>query len=691
MTCARNGARMYCLNFGNPVERSWRSLKNRPQNPLDWSWDGQRLEHPQWGVLLELLQPGQSRPAELKDLPELAVRAGDSLPEVPLWQLRLRRQGSCFGQGQALGSMRRDPGRYAHWTVDPPWGHHRGLHSMYQAHPFLLEARPELALGLWLNCSWFSRFSLEDDEIVIECLGPGMELWVLPALEPSGVCRQLAQLTGQPFLPPLWALGYHQSRWGYREQDEIRQLAQKFRQLELPLDVIHLDIDYMDGYRTFSFSPERFPDPTGLAEELKSLGIQLVTILDPGLKCDLHGRYQSAREAVGEGLVLRQSDDSPFTGYCWPDSAVFCDYTLPQARQWWAQQVAALHRQGIAGMWIDMNEPAIFSAPFSSGFSQQHPPPLSLPAGPAEERTVFAEVHNLYGHLMAQATFEGLKSREERPWVLTRSAFTGTQSFAAAWMGDNNSWWEHLAATLPQLLTMGLCGQPWVGVDVGGFFGNCEGELFERWLEQAVYYPFLRNHSAMGTRSQEPWQFGPEVLERARQSLRWRYRLLPYLEVLAQLAHQQGQPLLRPLFYEFYQDAECAWRDDQAMLGPHLMIAPITRRGQRSRAVYFPPGGWVEVSSGRFFQGPCEEVIAAPLGQMPTFLREGACLPLGNPRLSTQEPLSEVEWWLFPASQGSRSWALDTSGQLVEIEVPISGEPTWADVRHDRVRLWTPS
>jgi alpha-glucosidase len=676
---------MFALTFGNPERRSWRPPPS--VLPSAWNWDGKQLLHPEYGVLLELIEPPSSRPAELRELPELSHRAGDQLPEVDLWQLRLRRQGACFGLGQALGGLRRDPGSYAQWTVDPPWGHHRGLTSMYQAHPCLVECRPDLCLGLWLNTSWFSRCQLKGEEILWECLGPGLELWVLAAGQVSQVCQQLAQLTGQPLRPPSWALGYHQSRWGYRSQAEIEQLAGRFRELDLPLDVIHLDIDYMDGYRTFTFNQQSFPDPSGMAERLQQQGVRLVTILDPGLKCDLHGSYAPARKAVSEGLVLRQPDGSPFTGYCWPDSAVFCDFTLPQARQFWADQVGSLQALGISGMWVDMNEPAIFSAPFSSGFSQPHPPPLALPVGPPDESTSFAEVHNLYGHLMAQATAQGLAG--ESPWVLTRSACVGTQRFAASWMGDNHSWWEHLAASLPQLMNMGLSGQPWVGVDVGGFFGDCEGELFDRWLEQAVYYPFLRNHSALDTRSQEPWEFGPEVLERARQHLRWRYRLLPYLETLAQWAHERGEPLLRPLFYDFYSDSESYWRDDQAMFGPHLMIAPICKRGQRSRVVYFPPGGWAEVSSGRVIVGPCEQLIEAPLGQMPLFLREGACLPLGNQRNSTSEPLTQVEWWLYPRSQVMSGQALDEQGHWTTFRMgPALWEPGLA--RSDLVRWWGP-
>lgn len=297
-----------------------------------------------------------------------------------------------------------------------------------------------------------------------------------------------------------------------------------------------------------------------------------------------------------------------------------------------------------------MNEPATFATPFSQGFSSQLPVPLGLVSGSGADLTVHAEVHNLYGHQMAMATHQGLQRLrpEERPWVLTRSAFVGTQKWAISWMGDNHSWWEHLHLTLPQLVSMGLSGAPLVGVDIGGFFGNTHAELFERWMEQAVFYPFMRNHSALGTRAQEPWAFGPEVEERVRQHILRRYQLLPYLEELTVVAHETGQPILRPLFYEFPEDAESALHEDQAMFGEAIMIAPITRPGHRQRQVYFPPGTWYDFWSDEFVEGPSFRSWPAPLGQMPTFLRGGRAIPLDSPRMSTQHPVEKHIWWVFP-------------------------------------------
>ncbi|MFN8608331.1 MAG: glycoside hydrolase family 31 protein [Vulcanimicrobiota bacterium] len=666
--------RIYRLHFGMQSlrpRRSWDVVQLRQQVSSEFNWDGRRLSHPEWGTLLELVSQPEGRQARLSDYHgQLLARPGDQLPPGPASQelrLRLRREAGVpyYGLGQRMGPMRRDPGSFCNWTVDPPsTGHHRGIASMYQAQPYVMLHRPGLALGLFLNSSWFSRFDLgleHEDEIIIATLGGEAELFALAASTPAELNRLLAELTGFPMRVPLWSLGFHQSRWGYREQSEIAELVGQFRRRQIPLDVVHLDIDYMDDFRSFSFHPERFPDPAGLAEEVARQGVRLVTIIDPGIRCDLHSSYEVARQGSAAGHFLRNRDGSPFTAYCWPDAALFTDYSKADAREWWGEQQRFLLDRGISGVWIDMNEPATFASPFSEGFSAQLPVPLGLASGAGEDTTVHAEVHNLYGHQMAQATHQGLQRLrpQDTPWVLTRSAFVGTQKWAISWMGDNHSWWEHLALTLPQLVSMGLSGAPLVGVDIGGFFGNTHAELFERWMEQAVFYPFMRNHSALGTRAQEPWAFGPEVEERVRQHIQLRYQLLPYLQQLAEEASQTGAPILRALFWEFPDDSESALHEDQAMFGGAMMIAPMTRPGHRQRQVYFPPGSWYDFWSNQVVEGPTFRVWPAPLGRMPIFLRGGRAIPLDSPRLSTQEPVGQRIWWVFPAEGAGTSHRVD--------------------------------
>lgn len=641
--------------------RSWDIIEQRQVCESPLTWDGTRLTHPELGCLLTLCAEPDWREACLQELPDLKARPGDELPAGRARQmvrLRWKREPGwlAFGLGQRITGARRDPGVYSNWTVDPPAGHHKRLGSLYQAHPYLLLARPGVCLGLVLNSTWYSRFDLgegHEEEWSVSALGGEAECFVLAGKTPAEVCRLLADLTGHPARPPRWALGFHQSRWGYREGSEIAELVEQFRQRRIPLDVVHLDIDYMDNYRSFSFHPERFPDPAGLAARVGQQGVRLVSIIDPGVRCEFHGSYDVARQGAEAGHFLRNPDGSPFTGYCWPDAALFTDYCRSQARVWWGSLGRRLLDNGVSGIWIDMNEPAVFARPFSEGHSPQLPLPLALEQGDDEERTVHAETHNLYGHLMARATWEGLRRLrpEEEPWVLTRSAFLGTQKYAFAWMGDNSSWWEHLALSLPQLVSMGLSGAPFVGVDIGGFFGNCHAELFVRWMELGAFYPFMRNHSAVGTRPQEPWAFGAEAEELVRRQIELRYRLLPYFNALADHAHETGEPWLRALFHEFPDDAESYLHDDQAMVGEWLLIAPVCRPGHRQRQVYFPPGIWFDFWSERHVEGPSFQSWPAPLGQMPLFLRQGACLPISAPRMSTEEAPQQPAWILCPAER----------------------------------------
>ncbi len=426
---------------------------------------------------------------------DMRLRKGDELPEG---RLRLEVRSSktlpldeaVYGLGERTGKLGRRGRVLTNWNFDPDWGHGRHQSNLYQSHPALLAVRPSqrdqpgadrpsLAWGMFLASSFYSQFDVGQanwERLETLTLGGELDLYLFCGPTPADVTEQITRLTGRPFMPPLWALGYHQSRWGYRSGEEMRRLVQNFRGADIPLDVLHFDIDYMRGYRDFTWHPERFPEPKTLLDDLRDEGVRAVTILDPGVKNDLEG-YGAAERGVEREVFIKNPDGSRFVGYCWPGEALFPDYTREDVRRWWGDELKASHIDtGVAGVWVDMNEPSIFDSPFDSEeIPYQKPMPLATPQGGKEEvthTTTHAEVHNLYGHLMARATFEGLHAHRpnERPWVLTRSAFVGTQRYAASWMGDNSSWWEHLEASLPQLSSMGLVGSPWVGVDIGGFF-----------------------------------------------------------------------------------------------------------------------------------------------------------------------------------------------------------------------------
>lgn len=596
------------------------------------------------------------RPTEQATLPVGPARA-----EVEL-RKRMAPGEVYYGFGQRIGHLDRRGRVLTNWTVDPEAGHSRSHDNLYQSHPVFLALRPGLAWGAFMHSSWYSQFDVgatEPDELRFSTLGGELDYFVFLGPTPAEVVERLTWLTGRPLLPPLWALGYHQSRWSYMNEEIMRGLVDQFRARRIPLDATHFDIDYMDGYRDFTWNPERFPDPAGLIAHLRERGCRAVTIVDPGVKADLDSDYRVARKGLAEGHFLKHADGSPFVGYCWPDAVFFPDFASAEARQWWGEQHSPLLEAGVAGIWNDMNEPAVFERPFSEGASEQSPMPLDLPQGTPDEPATHAELHNLYGLLMSRSTFEGLQALrpDVRPWVLTRSGYTGVQRYAAAWMGDNSSWWEHLDSSLPQLMSMGMSGVPHVGVDIGGFFENCTPELYARWVSLGTFYPFMRTHSAVDTRQQEPWSFGPEVEEIARRAIRLRYRLLPYIYTLAHRAHRSGEPMLRPLAFDFPDDTRSYHVDDQAMFGPALLIAPICRPGVDHRSVYLPAGRWYELKTGARLQGGGCVLAPAPLGEVPVYVRGGSILTLGNERLSTSEPLTELSVEVYPAD-GTSDWRL---------------------------------
>ncbi|MCF8015774.1 MAG: DUF5110 domain-containing protein [Chromatiaceae bacterium] len=599
-----------------------------------------------------------------------------------LWlQKALDPQEGLFGCGQRFGALNRRGQRLAHWTTDI---HSPGLGvvdgCLYQSHPVLLALRPGLAWGLMLGSSGYSHFDLgaeRPDALGLFSLGDELDYYLFAGSAPAAVVEQLTRLTGRPALPPLWALGYHQSRWGYRSDAEIRAIANAFRSRRIPIDAIHLDIDYMDDFRVFSWDRERFPSPRATVEALHRQDIHAVTIIDPGVK-RIGSRYPVLETGLGGDHFIRRPDGKLFTGYVWPGASLFPDFCRTSTRRWWGDLHAGLLDAGVDGIWCDMNEPAIVDRPFEVPGATALAIPLDAKQGDDAE-TCHAEAHNLYGTLMARATYEGLQRLrpQRRPWVLTRSASIGAQRWAVSWMGDNASSWEDLRTSLPQLASMGLSGSPHVGVDIGGFYGACDGELFARWIELGAFYPFMRAHAYYGSPPQEPWAFGDEVEAIARIAIERRYQFLPYLYTLAHRAHRTGEPILRPLLYDFPQATELHGIEDQLMVGPQLMIAPVCEPGVSEREVFLPPGAWYDFHTGRRIDGGVSAartadtgadananamhrrcLLPAPPGRMPILVRGGSCLTLGPTRQSTREPLTKLTLEVYPDEGQSGSWTL---------------------------------
>jgi alpha-glucosidase len=569
---------------------------------------------------------------------------------------RIEEDEFFVGFGERTGPLERRGRQMVNWTTDPASEHGHGPNTdpLYIAVPVLMALRPGLTYGVFFNNTWHSRFAIgheQPDTWLMEAKGGELDYYLVYGPTPAEVIDRMGMLLGRPPLPPRWALGYHQSRWGYHTADAVRNVAEQFRQRNIPCDTIHLDIDYMRGYRVFTWDDERFPDPVGLIADLREQGYRIVTIIDPGVKSDPD--YEVYRDGLERDMFVHRADGDVFRGYAWPGAVVFPDFARPEVRQWWGDLHKILVEQGVSGIWNDMNEPAVFDRDFSQGIGEVGTIDLDALQGPANERTTHAEVHNLYGQGMARATYEGLCRHmgDRRPFVLTRSGFAGIQRWSFCWMGDNSSWWEHIEMQMPQLLNMGLSGVPFVGTDIGGFFGNCSAQLLARWMQIGTLSPFCRNHACTGTTPQEPWAFGPAIEVIYRDYVQLRYRLLPYLYTLAWEATQSNAPMLRPLLYHFPDDPATYTMHDQMMLGPFVLAAPIYQPGRTHRIVYLPEGTWFDWWTDERIEGPTHLIAHAPLERMPLYLRAGTILPTGPVMNYTDErPLDVLTLDLYPGN-----------------------------------------
>lgn len=538
-----------------------------------------------------------------------------------------------YGFGQKLGFLEKRGRRMEQWATDEPL-HILEHDRLYQAIPFFLTLEPAggRSTGVFVDCTARVVHDVAKTEptvCTVTVHSERLDAYIFAGPTPRDVIGRYTELTGRMELPPLWALGFHQSRWSYETAEKVREIAREMRARDIPCDVIHLDIDYMHGFRVFTWDAERFPDPKGLAEELAADGFRLVTIIDPGVKLD--GEYAVFRDGVANRRFICHPDGELYVGTVWPGPTVFPDFTRADVRRWWGD----LHRElvqevGIAGIWNDMNEPSCFAG---------NTLPDTVVQGEDGARVPHAQVHNAYGITMCMATKDGLRRLlpDRRPFVLTRSGYAGIQRYAAVWMGDNHSWWEHLLWAMPVCMGMGLSGVPFVGTDIGGFSDDCNGELLARWTQMGALMPFCRNHSRKGTVPQEPWAFGPEVEAICREYLQLRYRLLPFLYNEFYKATQTGLPIMRPLFLEYPDDPATHYVSDQFLVGEDLLVCPVYQPGATHRMVYLPQGTWVDFWTGQRLTGPAHVVAEAPLERMPIYVRDGAVIPMEPPIRHTGE------------------------------------------------------
>jgi alpha-glucosidase len=482
---------------------------------------------------------------------------------------------SLYGTGEIAGPLLRNGARTICWNTDS-FEYSDANQSLYQSHPWVLAVRPDgSSFGVLadttckceIDLSTDIRFSVDADRGA----APPFAIYVIERDTPQQVVAALADLTGECPIPPKWALGYQQSRWSYEPDTRVLEVADEFRNRRIPCDCLWLDIDYMDGFRCFTFDKTKFPDPAWLNAELHNRGFKTVYMIDPGIKVDPD--YFVYQQGQAGGHFLLDSRGEEYHGKVWPGECAFPDFTRTETRHWWAglyKDFLGSGGAGIDGVWNDMNEPAVFDN------EDKQMPEDNLHR--ADDRLggvgPHSRYHNVYGMLMVRASRRGiLKARpDKRPFLLTRSNFIGGHRYAATWTGDNKSTWEHLAWSIPMILNLGLSGQPFAGPDIGGFAGEADAKLFARWMGIGALLPFARAHSIQNSKPHEPWAFGEQCEATCRRALERRYRLLPYIYTLFREASKTDIPIARPVFFADPADPKLRAIDDCFLLGPDILV-----------------------------------------------------------------------------------------------------------------------
>lgn len=580
-----------------------------------------------------------------------------------------------YGLGEKAARLDKRRGSFVNWNSDTP-GYVEGRDPIYQTIPFYLGLERGDAYGIFFDNSYRSYFDFgrsSQQRIWFGAEGGEMNYYFFHGPSIKKILGRYAELTGHMPLPPKWALGHQQSRWSYYPDSMVEEVVKQYRERDLPLDVVHLDIDYMQGYRVFTWDTSRFPDPRAMSERLEKLGVKVVTIVDPGVKYQpvtgqsnvasaakndpLASQEQSYfvfNEGVEKGYFQKRKNGQLFVPKVWPGDSVFVDYTLADARRWWGDLHRTYVDYGVDGIWTDMNEPSDFID--QTGKNQ-----LDVVSYDEGEKSTHAKNRNVFALLMARATYEGLQrlQPDKRPYVITRAAYAGIQRYSTMWTGDTNSTWEALALSIPMFQTLGLSGEPFVGSDVGGFIGRGNGELLVRSYQVSFLAPFCRNHKVIDGYDQEPWRFGSHYEKIIRKYLKLRYELMPFLYTTLEEAHRTGVPVFRPLLLNYQNDDNTYNLDDQFIIGSDLLAAPILTANQTSRLVYLPQGLWYDYWTGRRYVGGTMVRVDAPLETVPLFVRGGAIIPKGRPMNYVGEISSGlVTLEIFPDEHGNASGSL---------------------------------
>ena len=554
---------------------------------------------------------------------------------------------SFFGLGDKAGPMNRRGRAFTNWNTDE-FGWQESSDPLYKTIPFFIGVQKGISYGLFFDNTYRSSFDFGKegrDYFSFGAEGGKINYYFLAGPEPKKIVQEFANLVGHTPLPPLWTLGYQQSRYSYYPESRAYEIVKRMRDDKIPCDALYFDIDYQQGNAPFTINHEYFPTFQKMISDFNNQGVHAVLITDLHIKQDPNHGYLPYDSGMREDVFVKRPDGSVYVGTVWPGLSVFPDFTLTRVRDWWGGLYRDFVNMGVAGFWNDMNEPALFLTPTKTmPLDNVH----RLDDGTTLPHTA---IHNVYGMENVRATHDGLlKLRpNERPFVLTRAAYAGTERYAATWTGDNSSTWNHLKMSTPMLLSMGISGYGFVGDDIGGFAGSPQADLLTRWFEVGAFNPIYRDHTSKGTADQEPWVHGPEQEAIRRRYIELRYKLLPYTYTAVEEMSRTGIPLMRPIFLDYPKALDLYGDDRDFLFGPDLFVAPVTTDMVDAETIHLPPGEWYDYWTSEKHSSKDELTLRPALDEMPLYVRAGTVLPMQPLVQSTsQKPNGPLELRVYP-------------------------------------------
>lgn len=640
-----------------------------------------------------------SLPAESSPVPFLT-------PDSTGWRFTLSEQAAVYGLGEMPRGINKRGWHYITNNTDES-RHSEDKLSFYGAHNFLLVRDGSTCFGLFVDFPGKVYYDIgytRHDLFSFHTETPDYDLYLLSGGNENAICKEFRTLIGRSYIPPKWAFGLAQSRWGYKTEEDVREVARQYKEHDLPLDMICMDIEYMQDYADFTVNKERFPDLTKLSADLKAQGIRLVPIIDAGVRIDPND--PTCTEGLEKGYFCKKADGTPFVAAVWPGKAYFADFLRPEVREWFGHKYKALTDCGIEGFWNDMNEPSLFYSPErlraflndmaalreKDNIEQEEFFPrviggaMGLMNSPADYASFYHEVdgqkvrhdqvHNLYGGSMTRAAGEAFADLRpgQRTLLYSRSSFIGSHRYGGIWLGDNNSSWAQLLANIQMMPSVQMCGFLYSGADLCGFSSDTTPDLALRWLEFGLLTPLMRNHSAVGTRMQEYYRF-PEVLPAVRNMIRLRYALLPYLYSEFMKAALENTSYFRPLAFDYPDDPDAREVEDQLLLGEGLMAAPVYVQNAHGRHVYLPEP--MKLLRLRAVDDYDEEILPAghhyircALDEVLLFLRPGHIVPVAQPANNTSE-LDDANltlWSFLPDGESAEYRMYRDDGVTTEYE-----------------------